>query len=211
MAHAAHARVLPADLSALPFVKAWRARALMIAVLFTVVAIVLAFLDGSLDHVYRAWIVGLTLTFGFSCGGLLLLMLQYHSGGKMGLVVATALRGHEPDAAVGLRLLAGDGIHVEAALHVGQPGQMADDNPGRSDHAMATGSDQARHRVEAPDAERGHLLGRGAGLLCAVGLLYVAAERNEHRVRDKHAGQYHRLIGSRSSRISRASASWSTR
>ena len=87
MAHASHAKVLPADLSAPPFVNAWRARALMIAVLFTVTAVVLAFLEGSMDHFYRAWVVGLVLTFGFSCGGLLLLMLQYVTGGKWGLLL----------------------------------------------------------------------------------------------------------------------------
>src|SRR5579859_180396 len=91
MAHAPHAKVLPADLSAPPFVAAWRARALMIAVLFTVVAAVLAFLDGSADHIYRAWIVGLMLTFGFCCGGLTLLMVQYCSGGKWGLLLRRPL------------------------------------------------------------------------------------------------------------------------
>jgi hypothetical protein len=91
MAHAAQAKVLPADLSAPPFVTAWRARALMIAVLFTVTAAVLAFLDGSAEHVYRAWIVGLVLTFGFSCGGLTLLMLQYVTGGKWGLLLRRPL------------------------------------------------------------------------------------------------------------------------
>jgi hypothetical protein len=63
----------------------------MIAVLFTVVAAVLAFLDGSMDHVYRAWVVGLTLNFGFCCGGLLLLMLQYVTGGKWGLLLRRPL------------------------------------------------------------------------------------------------------------------------
>jgi hypothetical protein len=72
-------------------VNAWRARALMIAVLFTVTAVVLAFLDGSMDHFYRAWVVGLVLTFGFSCGGLLLLMLQYVTGGKWGLLLRRPL------------------------------------------------------------------------------------------------------------------------
>ena len=91
MAHASHAKVLPADLSAPSFVNAWRARALMIAVLFTVTAVVLAFLEGSMDHFYRAWVVGLTLTFGFSCGGLLLLMLQYVTGGKWGLLLRRPL------------------------------------------------------------------------------------------------------------------------
>jgi len=72
-------------------VNAWRARALMIAVLFTVTAVVLAFLDGSMDHFYRAWVVGLMLTFGFSCGGLTLLMLQYVTGGKWGLLLRRPL------------------------------------------------------------------------------------------------------------------------
>ena len=91
MAHASHAKVLHADLSAHPFVNAWRARALKIAVLNTVTAVVLAFLDGSMDHFYRAWVVGLVLTFGFSCGGLLLLMLQYVTGGKWGLLLRRPL------------------------------------------------------------------------------------------------------------------------
>jgi hypothetical protein len=72
-------------------VNAWRARALMIAVLFTVTAVVLAFLEGSMDHFFRAWVVGLVLTFGFSCGGLLLLMLQYVTGGKWGLLLRRPL------------------------------------------------------------------------------------------------------------------------
>jgi len=63
----------------------------MIAVLFTVTAVVLAFLDGSVDHVYRAWVVGLVLNFGFCCGGLLLLMLQYVTGGKWGLLLRRPL------------------------------------------------------------------------------------------------------------------------
>jgi hypothetical protein len=91
MAHAAHAKVLPADLSAPAFVNGWRARALMVAVLFTVTAAVLAFLDHSIDHVMRAWIVGTTLTFGFACGGLTLLMLQYVTGGKWGLLLRRPL------------------------------------------------------------------------------------------------------------------------
>jgi len=91
MAHAAHAKVLPADLSAPVFVKAWRARALMVAVLFAVVAVVLAFLEGSADHLLRAWIVGLVLSFGFCCGGLTLLMLQYVTGGKWGLLLRRPL------------------------------------------------------------------------------------------------------------------------
>ncbi len=93
MAHAAHAKVLPADLNAPAFVGAWRARALVVAVLFTVTAAVLAFVGGAeaVDHIYRAWIVGLMLTFGFACGGLTLLMVQYVTGGKWGLLLRRPL------------------------------------------------------------------------------------------------------------------------
>lgn len=89
MAHDSHAKTLPADLSAPPVVKAWQARALMIAVLFAVTAVVLAFVGGASgwDHLWRGYLVGLTLTWGFACGGLLMLMLQYVTGGKWGLLL----------------------------------------------------------------------------------------------------------------------------
>ena len=44
-----------------------------------------------MDHFYRAWVVGLMLTFGFCCGGLTLLMLQYVTGGKWGLLLRRPL------------------------------------------------------------------------------------------------------------------------
>jgi hypothetical protein len=51
----------------------------------------LAFADGSIDHVLRAWLLGMMLTFGFSVGGLALLMVQYCSGGKWGLLLRRPL------------------------------------------------------------------------------------------------------------------------
>ena len=93
MAHASHAKILPADLSAPAFVSAWRARALVVAVLFLVTAVVIAFIGGQAgwDHLYRGWVVGMMLTFGFSCGGLALLMVQHVSGGKWGLLLRRPL------------------------------------------------------------------------------------------------------------------------
>jgi len=93
MAHVSHAKVLPADLSAPAFVSAWQGRALVVAVLFAVTAIVIAFIGGPLgwDHLYRAYVVGLMLTFGFCCGGLTMLMLQYVTGGKWGLLLRRPL------------------------------------------------------------------------------------------------------------------------
>ena len=93
MAHVSHAKVLPADLSAPAFVNAWRARALMVCVLFTVTAIAIAFIAGpdGWDHACRAWALGLVLTFGFCCGGMTLLMVQYVTGGKWGLLLRRPL------------------------------------------------------------------------------------------------------------------------
>jgi hypothetical protein len=93
MAHETHAatRQLPADLSAPAFVDGWKSRALMVGVVFSVIAAGLAFADGSIDHVLRAWVLGMTLTFGFSVGGLALLMVQYCSGGKWGLLLRRPL------------------------------------------------------------------------------------------------------------------------
>jgi len=128
MAHAAHAKVLPADLAAPAFVNAWRARALMIAVLFAVVAVVLAFLDGSVDHVFRAWVVGMVLTFGFSCGGLLLLMLQYVTGGKWGLLLRRPLEAMSRTLPLVALYWLALGLLMLKRLYMWANPQMADDN-----------------------------------------------------------------------------------
>jgi hypothetical protein len=72
-----HANTLPADLGAPAFVDGWRRRALAVGVVFSVIAAGLAVADKSIDHVLRAWLLGLMLVFGFSVGGLALLMLQW--------------------------------------------------------------------------------------------------------------------------------------
>ena len=90
MAHeshaATHAKTLPADLGAPAFVDGWMKRSLIVGVIFSVIAALLAFADGSVDHLLRAWVLGLMLTFGWSVGGLALLMVQYCTGGKWGLL-----------------------------------------------------------------------------------------------------------------------------
>jgi hypothetical protein len=91
MAHSTHVRTLPADLGAPPVVDQWRMRALIIGAVFSVIAAVLALLDHSIDHVLRAWVLGMVLTFGWSVGGLALLMVQYCSGGKWGLLLRRPL------------------------------------------------------------------------------------------------------------------------
>jgi hypothetical protein len=94
MAHETHANTLPADLGAPAFVDGWRTRALTVALVFSVIAAGLGFADGrgfDVDHVLRAWLLGLMLTFGFAVGGLALLMLQYCTGGKWGLLLRRPL------------------------------------------------------------------------------------------------------------------------
>ena len=91
MAHETHANTLPADLGAPAFVDGWQQRALAIGSVFSVIAAGLAFAEGSIDHVLRAWLLGLMLTFAFAVGGLALLMVQYCSGGKWGLLLRRPL------------------------------------------------------------------------------------------------------------------------
>ena len=91
MAHETHANTLPAELGAPAFVDGWKTRALAIGLVFSVVAAGLALADRSIDHVLRGWLLGLMMTFGFSVGGLALLMVQYCTGGKWGLLLRRPL------------------------------------------------------------------------------------------------------------------------
>jgi len=91
-----HAKVLPAELGAPAFVDGWRNRALMTGVVFLVIAVILALLGQSQDglgwdHFLRGWTMGLMITWGFAVGGLALLMVQYCSGGKWGLLLRRPL------------------------------------------------------------------------------------------------------------------------
>ncbi len=92
MANGHHAKTLPADLSAPAFILGWRSRALAVGAVFSVIAIILGFLSGDgWSHFLRGWLLGLIMCFGFAVGGLALLMVQYLSGGKWGLLVRRPL------------------------------------------------------------------------------------------------------------------------
>lgn len=91
-----HTKTLPADLRAPALVDGWRSRALVVAVVAAIVAVILGFLGQSQDqlgwnHLLRAYMLGLTFTFGSCVGGLALLMVQYCSGGKWGLLLRRPL------------------------------------------------------------------------------------------------------------------------
>jgi hypothetical protein len=91
MAHDTHTNTLPDELGAPAFVDVWKARALAIGCAFSAIAAILAFADHSIEHMLRAWLLGLMMTFGFSVGGLALLMVQYVTGGKWGLLLRRPL------------------------------------------------------------------------------------------------------------------------
>jgi hypothetical protein len=96
-AHGHATRALTGDLAAPPALMArWRRRALIFGVVFTILAVVLVVLaqimehDGFL-HLLTSWLMGSMLCWGFSLGGLALLMVQYCSGGKWGLLIRRPL------------------------------------------------------------------------------------------------------------------------
>ena len=91
-----HAKTLPANLGAPAFVDVWKTRATIVAVVFALVAVGLGFLGQSQDglgwdHFLRGWLLGLMLTFGWAVGGLALLMVQFVTGGKWGLLLRRPL------------------------------------------------------------------------------------------------------------------------
>jgi len=90
--HAYHGpRVLPRDLSAPQAVAVWRMRALVVAAIATVVSLLFLMVPGGASHMLRAYLLGFMMCFGFAGGGLCLLMLQYVTGGKWGLLLRRPL------------------------------------------------------------------------------------------------------------------------
>ncbi|MGA9716678.1 MAG: hypothetical protein WBQ79_00230 [Acidobacteriaceae bacterium] len=90
-------RALTGDLAAPPALLArWRRRALTFGAVFSVLAVVLVVLAEVMEgdkfqHLLTSWLMGAMLCWGFSLGGLALLMVQYCSGGKWGLLVRRPL------------------------------------------------------------------------------------------------------------------------
>jgi hypothetical protein len=91
-AHGHHgSRTLPASLAAPEVLAAWRMRALIVAVIFAVLSLPFAFSHEGKNHILRAYLLGYMTCFGFAGGGLVMLMLQYVSGGKWGLLLRRPL------------------------------------------------------------------------------------------------------------------------
>ena len=92
MGHGNHAKTMPTELNAPAFVDVWRTRALITGVVFLVIGVILGFLSGDKwNHFLRAWLHGYMMCFNFCFGALVLLMVQYLSGGKWGLIIRRPL------------------------------------------------------------------------------------------------------------------------
>ena len=90
--HAHHEpRVLPASLDAPPVLAVWRTRALIVAAVFALLSLGFAFSHEGRNHLIRAWLAGYMTCFNLAGGGLCMLMLQYVSGGKWGLLLRRPL------------------------------------------------------------------------------------------------------------------------
>ena len=70
---------------------AWRTRALIVAVVFALLSLPFAFTHEGKNHILRAYLMGYMICFSFAGGGLVMLMLQYVSGGKWGLLLRRPL------------------------------------------------------------------------------------------------------------------------
>jgi len=80
------ARVLPATLGSPELLTAWRTRALIVFA----VSVVLSIPTGR-THMLRAYLLGFMCCFAYAGGGLAMLMLQYVSGGKWGMLLRRPL------------------------------------------------------------------------------------------------------------------------
>jgi hypothetical protein len=84
-------RTLPASLAAPEILSAWRTRALIVAAIAIVLTLPFAFTHEGKNHILRAYLMGYMICFSFAGGGLAMLMLQYVSGGKWGLLLRRPL------------------------------------------------------------------------------------------------------------------------
>ena len=88
---AGRARTLPAQLNSPELLSAWRMRSLVVFAVATIISLVFLFLPSGRGHMLRAYLLGYMMCFSFAGGGLVLLMLQYVSGGKWGLLLRRPL------------------------------------------------------------------------------------------------------------------------
>ena len=84
-------RTLPASLYSPEILSAWRTRALIVFAVSTVISLGFLALPFGKAHILRAYLLGFMICFSFAGGGLAMLMLQYVSGGKWGMLLRRPL------------------------------------------------------------------------------------------------------------------------
>src|SRR5260370_1687802 len=90
-------RPLPASLAAPGILSAWRTRALIVFAVATLISLLaFSWSHEGRNHLLRAYLLGYMICFGFAGGGLVMLMLQYVSWGKWGLLLPRALAALTP-------------------------------------------------------------------------------------------------------------------
>jgi hypothetical protein len=84
-------QVLPSTLGSPELILAWRSKLLIVCGVFTLLSLVFLLTPNGGEHILRAYLLAFMTCFGFAGGGLVMLMLQYVSGGKWGLLLRRPL------------------------------------------------------------------------------------------------------------------------
>jgi hypothetical protein len=82
---------LPATLNSPEVLAVWRTRAVIVFVVSTLLSVIFAFSHEGRNHMLRAYLLGFMCCFAYAGGGLAMLMLQYVSGGKWGMLIRRPL------------------------------------------------------------------------------------------------------------------------
>ena len=89
--HPVGPRALPSVLSSPETLSRWRRQALVIFAMSALASLIFLAAPLGAQHILRAWLLGFMMCFGFAGGGLVMLMLQYVSGGKWGMLLRRPL------------------------------------------------------------------------------------------------------------------------
>ena len=190
MAHEHHANSLPSELNAPLLLNAWRRRAMVVGAIFAVLSIVLAVLaaivdhDG-IDHLLRSYLLGFIISWGFTVGGLALLMVQYLSGGKWGLLVRRPLEAMSRCLPLIIVLFLPIGIFMKKLYLWAQSQQPGRGVPPTPHHARAGACDC----LQAPHAEHPERVDPVRGLLRDLVHLHAPAEQVGLAARCRSASQ----------------------
>jgi hypothetical protein len=85
------AKTLPSVLNSPELLTAWRRNALIVFAAAALLSLVFLAFPGGKAHILRAYLLGFMCCFAYAGGGMAMLMLQYVSGGKWGLLLRRPL------------------------------------------------------------------------------------------------------------------------